>query len=353
MKKASTTKNIIHQVYGKVILLAFFCHILFTFIFASISILPLFFYNIGSCITYIAIYILSQQNRLRATVILIHFEVCLFVAVSCIYLGWGLGFSMYLVAMSSLVYFCPFERKYIPYLFSITEIILFLILKIYTMYYPPAISFDDKLSTAFYIFNSLASFTLILYAAFVSKLSAVMTEQTLTQSNTRLQDMVDHDALTHLWSRPHLTGQFDKIIAEDLPVTIVLTDIDNFKKINDTYGHNCGDYILSELANLLKSVCPEYTGICRWGGEEFVLMFYQSNPASVVPVVDNIRKAVMEHQFKYNKRSLRITMTFGVSNSTESKELNELISLADKRMYYGKRSGKNTVISSDFKLPAD
>ncbi len=353
MKQATTTKNIIHQVYGKVILLTFFSHILFMAFFAILSAAPLVFYNIGSCIAYIGIYILSQKNHLRTTVILIHLEICLFVAISYFYLGWGLGFSMYLVALSSLVYFCPFKRKYIPYLFSFTEIILFLLLKVHSMYYPPILTLSSTVITAFYIFNSLASFTLILYAAFVSKLSAVMTEQTLKQSNLRLQNLVNHDSLTHLWSRPHLNSKFDEIIREDVPVTIVLTDIDDFKKINDSYGHDCGDYILSELANLLKSVCPADTGICRWGGEEFVLLFHHTTPNAVISVVDDIRKAVMAHHFKYHKHTILITMTLGVSNSTESTDLHTLICLADKRMYYGKRSGKNTVISSDFKLPAD
>ncbi len=353
MKKVSTSKNIIQQVYGKVILLTFFSHILFSAIFAVLSAIPLLLYNICSCIFYVGVYILSQRKHFRATVILVHLEICLFVGLSCIYLGWGAGFSLYLIALSSLVYFCPFRCKYIPYLFSLIEIILFLFLKLYTTNCTPMILLGDNTISSFYILNSLASFTLILYAAFVSKLSAVLTEQTLKQSNTRLQDLVNHDSLTHLWSRPHLTGKFNKIIVSDTPVTIVLTDIDNFKLINDTYGHDCGDYILSELAALLKSICPKDAGLCRWGGEEFVLMLHRPNLNAIVPLIDNIRKAVSEYNFQYENKSLHITMTFGISNSTEANNLNELIRLADKRMYYGKRSGKNTVISSDFKLPAD
>ncbi len=353
MKKAYTSKNIIQQVYGKVILLAFFSHILFMIIFAIQEILPLFIYNIGSCILYVGIYILSQEKRFRTTFIMTHLEICLFVAFSSIYAGWGCGFALYLLALSSLVYFCPFERKYIPYLFSGMEMILFLMLKILSMHIVPIHTFREQTINWFYILNALASFTLILYAAIISNLSAVTTEEVLRRNNTRLQDLVDHDALTKLWSRRHLTATFQNNILENKPLTIVLTDIDNFKKINDTYGHDCGDYILSELGQILKNSSPKDTGICRWGGEEFVLLFPHENPDAVVPMVENIRKAVASYPFKYEKQQLQITMTFGLSNTSETKDLKELIHLADKRMYYGKQIGKNTVVSTNMKLPAD
>lgn len=353
MKKKYTSKNIIQQVYGKVILLTFFSHILFTIIFAAQEILPLFIYNIGSCLLYIGIYILTLQKRFRTTVLLTHLEICAFVAFSCIYAGWDCGFALYLLALSALVYFCPFERKYIPYLLSGMEMILFLILKILSMRISPIHHFSNQATNSFYIFNALASFTLILYAAVVTKLSAVMTEDVLRRSNTRLQNLVDHDTLTKLWSRRHLTDAFQETIHKENPVSIVLTDIDNFKKINDTYGHDCGDYILSELGKLLKSSCPKETGICRWGGEEFVFLFSHENPDAVVPIIEHIRQTVEKYPFKYEKQPLNITMTFGISNSTEATDLKELIRLADKRMYYGKKMGKNTVITANMKLPAE
>lgn len=353
MKKAYTSKNIIQQVYGKVILLAFFSHILFMIIFAMQEIMPLFIYNIGSCILYIGIYILTLQKRFRTAVILTHLEICLFVSFSCLYAGWVCGFALYLLALSSLVYFCPFTRKYIPYLFSGTEMILFLVLKVLSMRIPPVHMFRSQTINSFYIFNALASFTLILYAAVVTKLSAVITEEVLKRSNNRLQDLVDHDALTKVWSRRHLTAVFQSTVAANKPVSIVLTDIDNFKKINDTYGHDCGDYVLSELGQILKDASPDDTGICRWGGEEFVLLFPNENPDAVIPMVENIRKTIAAYPFKYEKQPLQITMTFGISNCTEATDLKELIRIADKRMYLGKKMGKNTVISANMKLPAE
>ena len=353
MQKNFTLNNSIQQVYSRIIILTFLAHILLTAIFTSLSMRPLVIYNIFSCFFYAGVYYLTKKNYFRTTVVATHLEICLFVIVSCYYLGWELGFSLYLIALTALVYFCPFKRNYVPYLFSFIEIIIFLLIKAYTLHYSPILICNANTITLFYFFNSIASFTAILYAAFISRVSAVLKEQTLTEENSLLDELVNHDALTHLWSRRHLINQFETVIHTDIPVTIVMTDVDNFKHINDTYGHDCGDYILSELATLLRSINSPDAGICRWGGEEFILMFHQSNIDAVIRLVENIRATVSGYAFQYRGQPLHITMTFGISTSMEADSLDELVRIADKRMYYGKQSGKNTVITANLMLPED
>lgn len=351
MQHHSTPKNSIQQVYGKAIILALLTHVLFVLIFTHTGFMPLVIYNLFSICFYIGVYILSCRKHFRSTVVLIHLEICLFVTVSCYFLGWELGFPLYLIALSSLVYFCPFKRKYIPYLFSLFEIAVFFTLKIYTLNFAPVYLCDSGIITAFYLINSTAGFTLIIYAAFISKVSAVLTQQTLTADNNLLQDMVAHDSLTGLWSRRHLIDVFHKYSQKNISFSIALSDIDNFKRINDTYGHECGDYVLSEIARIMSSHCMENAVICRWGGEEFVILLPDFHTASSVASIEKIRSAIDSHRFTYQNHSLHVTMTFGISTSDEACELNDLIRLADKRMYYGKQSGKNTIVTQNMKYP--
>lgn len=351
MQNYSTPKNSIQQVYGKIILLALLTHVLFVAVFLHSGFLPLVFYNIFSILFYIGIYLLCYNKHFRGIVILIHLEICLFVTVSCYFLGWDLGFPLYLIALSSLVYFCPFKRKYIPYLFSLFEVVLFLSIKIYTLNFSPVFLCSPGFSSTFYIFNSGASFTLIIYAAYISKVSAVLTEQTLTKDNSVLQDMVAHDALTKLWTRRHLTSVYKDNVQKQIPLVIVLTDIDNFKRINDTYGHECGDYVLSEVSQIMLSNVSKDTVICRWGGEEFVIMMPDMGIKNTISSVEAIRCAIDSYSFRYNGQTLHITMTFGVSTTDESTDMRELIRLADSRMYTGKQSGKNTIITKNMKYP--
>ena len=347
MQNNFTNKNAMHRVYERMIILAFLCHILFTVSFITLSIWPLVIYNTLSCVFYAAIYLVSRKEYFRTAVSLVHLEICQFVIVTCYYLGWDLGFSFYLIALSTLVYFCPFKRKYIPYLFSLLEIITFLCMKIYTLNYSPVVICQSSTVTAYYLFNSIASFVLIIYAAFISRVSAVLTEQNLVESNTQLQDMVNHDALTHLWSRTHLLDSYYHLAESETLINIVMTDVDNFKKINDTYGHDCGDYVLSKLADIIRSLCPPGVGICRWGGEEFVMMFPDCELSDLKPLIEKIRHTVATYQFSHQGHDFHVTMTFGISIGQESNNIHELISLADERMYQGKRSGKNRIISPD------
>lgn len=344
-----TPKNSIQQVYGKIIILAFLAHILFVGIFSVLSLKPLVIYNVFSVCFYIFTYLLTKLKRYRSLVILVHLEICLYVVVSTFFLGWNFGFPLFLIALASMVYFCPFKNKMIPYLFSIAEIIIFMVLKIYTLYNEPIYHYSDFTVSGFYIFNSAATFTLMIYGAFISNLSVAMTQQTLTQNNSVLQDMVNHDTLTGLLSRNHFLAAYEENRQKNIPITLVLSDIDNFKRVNDTYGHDCGDIILSGIASIMMEQTPDNVLIYRWGGEEFVMMLPNYSDARALKLTEKVRIAITAKNFKYRNETLKVSMTFGISSTKESTDLNELIRLADKRLYYGKRCGKNIVITPEMK----
>lgn len=190
----------------------------------------------------------------------------------------------------------------------------------------------------------LPVFLLFYLLPFISKVSSALIEQDLIDSNYKLQEMVNYDALTHLWSRQFLTDMFNQKVSTGADIVIVMADIDNFKAINDTYGHICGDYVLAQLASILREQCPEKSGTCRWGGEEFVIMFYGDTLDSILQDIEEIRKTIAAYPFKYNDTLLHITMTFGISSTNEAASLKDLILLADERLYEGKQAGKNTVV---------
>lgn len=342
---AALKKNSIFMVYGKMCILAFVFHVLFTGIFVFMHIVPLIIYHIFSSAFYAVLYLLIQKSYFRTIVSLFHIEVIIFSCVSSILIGWDTGFSFYIIILLTLVYFWPYQNKTISYLFSAIEVIAFILLKVYTTSHKPAITIDNPgYINAFYFFNVLASFSIILFASFISKVSSALIEQDLIDSNYKLQEMVNYDALTHLWSRQFLTDMFNQKVSTGADIVIVMADIDNFKAINDTYGHICGDYVLAQLASILREQCPEKSGTCRWGGEEFVIMFYGDTLDSILQDIEEIRKTIAAYPFKYNDALLHITMTFGISSTNEAASLKDLILLADERLYEGKQAGKNTVV---------
>lgn len=165
----------------------------------------------------------------------------------------------------------------------------------------------------------------------------------LREKNMQLDFLANYDVLTKLSNRHHFQTHFRQYIQSGKPYCVILGDIDNFKSVNDTYGHECGDIVLSGVAGAIKKYLPD-TGIpCRWGGEEFLILLY-GDKAYAVSVMEHIRKQIDHTLVPYHEHKLHITMTFGVAFFDERPNPEKLITLADERMYYGKKHGKNQIV---------
>lgn len=330
------------RVYQRIISLAIVTHITYIFLFGLLACPPLAFYNGASTAFYLLMLVMVRRGAFRAAVTAIHSEVCLFVAVGVLAVGNEAGLALLLIAMASLVYFCPFAHKYVPYLFSAAEIALFYALKFYMDGRAPRLAaLQPGALHGLYAYNAAVCFGIILYAAFASDLSATVSRRKLQQENLTLEAIANHDQLTGLLSRRPFLAAAGQGGLEG--AYVAMGDIDDFKGINDTYGHVCGDYILRTVAQLMKSHCP-HAAVCRWGGEEFVFLFREEE-AAVLGQIEALRGAIAAYPFVYDRFQIRVTATFGLARGAEAPQLPQLIALADERMYQGKRRGKNQVVA--------
>jgi len=127
------------------------------------------------------------------------------------------------------------------------------------------------------------------------------------------------------------------------PFALLMVDIDDFKKINDTYGHLCGDKVLRTVAEILKLSLRARDIIGRYGGEEFVIILPGSNLAQAVNVAERLRKAVEEMTIDCNGNPIKVTISIGVATMKDGLNEEKLISLVDKALYLAKKSGKNRI----------
>ncbi|MFH1282963.1 MAG: GGDEF domain-containing protein [bacterium] len=128
--------------------------------------------------------------------------------------------------------------------------------------------------------------------------------------------------------------------------SIIFGDLDHFKKINDTYGHECGDRLLQKVAVVLKSTLRHQDVVSRWGGEEFVILLPDTSLENARYVAEKLRKNVADQPFFYRFREIKKTMSFGVSNhSYENIGSDTGIQKADYNMYQAKQKGRNTVVA--------
>ena len=124
---------------------------------------------------------------------------------------------------------------------------------------------------------------------------------------------------------------------------IAMADIDNFKHINDTYGHNFGDYVLQTLSELMQKEIED-SDICRWGGEEFLIIGHGKDIDKAYKVLEQFRSYVEAYNFSNKGSETNLTITIGLAKYEAGLNMTDWVSIADKKLYAGKYSGKNKIV---------
>lgn len=161
-----------------------------------------------------------------------------------------------------------------------------------------------------------------------------------------LKDLASKDALTDLLNRrsgEQLLKQYDDEMLSKKSLCLIMLDIDNFKNINDTYGHAGGDEILKSSSQLLKSKARSTDSVVRWGGEEFLILVPDANLNAAVEFAERIRNSIAQHQ---HQALGFITASFGVAELQAGESTASLLNRADKALYKAKLNGKNCVMSA-------
>ena len=168
------------------------------------------------------------------------------------------------------------------------------------------------------------------------------------ESETFLEES-HHDRLTGLKNRMGFYFDFGSKYKEYLmpgsgkTMSIFISDIDKFKRVNDTYGHNAGDDVLRFTAELLESFCGDNESIYRWGGEEFVMVMRDTDLEGAVRKAEEIRLKLMDSVIEADGNTIKCTMSFGCSFFDPSKTIEDNISIADGKLYTAKETGRNRV----------
>jgi diguanylate cyclase (GGDEF)-like protein len=154
------------------------------------------------------------------------------------------------------------------------------------------------------------------------------------------------DPLTGLYNRRHLETHLQKSLLEaqleQQALSVVMFDVDNFKQVNDTFGHTVGDDVLKVIAHLATDSLGDKDMAARYGGEEFVLVIHANLPDAIV-VCEHLRKRIETYSWEQIALNLSITVTLGVCSDTSLENHEKMLDAADKNLFIGKRNGKNQV----------
>lgn len=164
-----------------------------------------------------------------------------------------------------------------------------------------------------------------------------------------MRDMMDKDALTKLYNRRSANRKLDMIMSHyatnGTPYSIAIGDIDFFKKVNDTYGHDGGDVVLQAVATILQANMKKKGFVARWGGEEFLLAFDKTDLETATGYLEQILDEIRALTIDYEGREIKITMSFGVACNPELNK-DDIICEADKHLYYSKENGRNRITAA-------
>jgi diguanylate cyclase (GGDEF)-like protein len=193
----------------------------------------------------------------------------------------------------------------------------------------------------FIVFLSMISF--LLYAEKINR-KLKDTQDELKKANTFLEFHAARDSLTALYNRrkfnEFLESEIERSRRHHTPFSLILFDIDNFKKINDTYGHNTGDMILKELAHTVAEAIRKYDILARWGGEEFVILVPGSSLEKTAIMAESMRARIERIAFSEGGT---VTCSFGVTEWRNDDNVDSVVKRADDALYKAKELGRNRI----------
>ncbi|MDQ7043331.1 MAG: GGDEF domain-containing protein [Sulfurimonas sp.] len=206
-----------------------------------------------------------------------------------------------------------------------------------------------------HIFVLISAWTLGLLASYIVELYSrknFENQLEIIDMQTELKEQANRDYLTNLYNRRYfneVAQDFIKVAKRaNKTMSLIIIDIDNFKNINDKYGHSAGDYVLKQLASLLEDNTRDSDIVARFGGEEFVILLPYTNKVGAFKIAEELRISIANQDFKINNNDnyIKVTISLGIDSmdNYEDTEISDVLNRADRALYQAKENGKNQTI---------
>lgn len=331
-----------------------FVHVILLELFTVYYVFPMVIYNLLVVAFYLYIFSTVKRGQIVRAYVMTYAEIALQIVLGTLLVGWSTGFCLYIFSMVAAGFFMLVtipelrSKLYIPVLISVGSFASYILLYLYTRNHVPFFGVSESGNTVLYLFNTLVSFIFLAVLSYCFVLDMICSQKALTLQNRNLGHIASVDPLTALANRRSMETMLEEAMdcakQKGTLFSLMMGDIDNFKRINDTYGHECGDQALVHVAEIMKSCVREGDVICRWGGEEFLILV-RGNLETAVAVAERIRTTVETEIITYHDTKIPFTITFGVSTYVPGYRMETLIRQADDHLYTGKTTGKNKVVS--------
>lgn len=322
-------------------------HGLFLLVFFWLNIYELYLFNIFSLIIFSLALYLNRNGHHYLALWLAYIEVILHASLAIVLLGWSSGFYYYMVAIPPLLFINP--NRYLAEKIILSAIPVGLMIVLYTDPFGMFSLYDLNIGIIrlLHIGNLIATVALVAYLAHYYSKGVNDSERQLQKLTEAYEELATYDSLTRLLNRHAMLQAIEDEVSRfrrlKKPFVLALGDIDDFKKVNDRFGHHAGDVLLKEFASRMQQRLRRHDVVSRWGGEEFLILLADVTLEEAEVVLNDLRNCLAE-PVRVNNLGHKVTITFGACQYSDTQGVEKTIQFADKAMYQGKRAGKNRVV---------
>lgn len=350
----NVSQKVVFLLYFMPLVACAVAHMLYLVLFAAAEVWAMVIFNVFSVSFYVVLIIFARKVKGQLKLVYASMaEIIAHATVATVYVGLKPDFCMFLLMIIPLAFLVPNKNELIPCIIMFISVTSYGILRF--IYRIPGhevydIS-DSSYATVFFIINMVVGAFVMIYVAVIFTMMRRYQECKLRVQTEQLKVMASTDPLTKLNNRREMSAKLTEISSKSLnsgeSYVIGLGDIDNFKRVNDTYGHDMGDEVLSKVADMIEKNIPEGGSASRWGGEEFLFVLPNAELEDGVKCSEDIISRISRERFTADSGEFSVTMTIGVCQGRPADNVEKVINSADSRLYKGKHSGKNRVEYSE------
>ena len=275
-----------------------------------------------------------------------NFGMLAFIIVNLQLFGWNIGVQHFLMVMLILYFFSSYKKNKEKFIYAAALCAIRLIF--FHIYYQrtPSVILLGEENAILQTINTITIFWCMAIISYIFSRDSQEVEGKLVDYNTLLQRQANTDTLTGLSNRRGARDYLEQLIRGGVSqsFSLCICDIDFFKKVNDTYGHDFGDEVLKGIAKVFKEELTGKNLAARWGGEEFLLLYPGCNGDEACEHLERIKRKIKAMRIEKDGHEVGVTMTFGLAEYDFSGDVESTLKEADEKLYQGKESGRDRIV---------
>jgi diguanylate cyclase (GGDEF)-like protein len=318
-------------------------HVAFGLLFYRAGVDLLAYVNILSVLSYVWVVVLARQGHAEKAWAVIVLEVLLHAMLAVAVIGWESGFHYYILLVIPVSVVSSIRPMWLKAAVTLGVMGTYLAMAVALRHTAPPYALTPEVLDGLHYFNVAGMMLIMLFLA-------VYYYHLINTAEGSLREMATTDPLTRLRNRRSISEiiriEHKRVERDQQILSFILCDLDHFKQINDTHGHDMGDTVLQAVSTALTSGVRDIDYLARWGGEEFLVVLPHTDLAGAMLVAERLRSGVADLALTCGGTPVPVTLTLGVATMVPGETVGQVISRADAALYQGKHAGRNRAMAS-------